>query len=74
MYELTVPYERAENMQNANVRKNNRYAPLVADIENRGFKCSAVAFEIGSRGYINNRNKLTLGGLLRRVKSKTNFL
>ena len=41
--------------------------------KDRGFKCSHVAFEIGSRGYINNRNKLALGGLLRRVKSKTKF-
>ena len=74
LYELTVPYERAENMQNAHTR--NRYSPLVYDIKDRGFKCSHVAFEIGLRGYINKRNKrkaFALGGLLRRVKSRTKF-
>ena len=39
LYELSVSYERAENTENAHSRKNNRYAPLVADIEARGFKC-----------------------------------
>ena len=73
LYELSVSYERAENTENAHKRKNERYAPLVADIEAQGFKCSCVSFEIGSRGYINNRNKLALGGLLRLMKSKTKF-
>ena len=45
LYELTVPYESAANMQNAHTRKNNRYAPLVDDIKDRGFKCSHEAFE-----------------------------
>ena len=73
LYELSVSYERKENTENAHSRKNNRYAPLVADIEARGFKCSCVCFEIGSRGYINNRNKVALGGLLRLMKSKVKF-
>ena len=68
-----MPYESAANTQNAHTRKNERYASLVDDIKDRGFKCSHVAFEIGSKGYIDNRNKLALGGLLRRVKSKTKF-
>ena len=73
LYELTVPYERAENTQNAHTRKNNRYSPLVDDIKDRGFKCSHVAFEIGSRGYIDNRNKLALGRMLKLTKSKCKF-
>ena len=71
MYELTVSYER--NVDDANVRKTNRYAGLEADIEANGFKCSTVCFEIGQRGHINNRNKVALGGFLRLTKSKTKF-
>ena len=33
LYELTVPYESAANTQNARTGKNNRYSPLVDDIQ-----------------------------------------
>ena len=71
LYELTVPFEH--NVDNANTLKKNKYAPLVEDIEANGFKCFSVCFEIGCRGYINNRNKLALGSLLKISKSKTKF-
>ena len=69
--ELTVPYESATS--GANQRKESRYAPLVTDIESRGFSCTNINFEIGARGYINNRNKLALGRMLKLTKSKTKF-
>ena len=68
LYELTVSYER--NVDDANIRKTNRYAGLEADIKSNGFKCSTVCFEIGQRGYINNRNKLALGSFLRLTRTK----
>ena len=71
LYELTVSYER--NVDDANIRKTNRYAGLEADIESNGFECSTVCFEIGQCGYINSRNKLALGGFLRLTKRKTKF-
>ena len=71
LYELTVSYER--NLEGANEHKRNKYAPLVDDIEENGYKCFCVCFEIGSRGYINNRNKLALGGLLKLTNSNTKF-
>ena len=69
LYELTVAYESANS--GANQRKENRYAPLVTDIENNGFVCINVNFEIGPRGYIDNRNKCALGRLLKLSKSKS---
>ena len=69
--ELTVAYESATS--GANQRKENRYAGLVTDIESRGFKCTNINFEIGSRGYIDNRNKLALGRMLKLTKSKCKF-
>ena len=60
--ELTAAYESSTS--GANQRKECRYAPLVTDIESRGFSCTNINFEIGARGYINNRNKLALGRML----------
>ena len=54
--ELTVAYESATS--GANQRKEDRYASLVTDIESRGFSCTNINFEIGSRGFVNNTNKL----------------
>ena len=58
LYELTVDYESANS--GANQRKENRYASLVSDIEKNGFTCVNVNFEIGTRGFIDNRNKCAL--------------
>ena len=58
LYELTVAYESANS--GANQRKENRYASLVSDIEKNGFTCVNVNFEIGTRGFIDNRNKCAL--------------
>ena len=50
LLELTVPFE--SNVITAQDRKTLRYAPLVADIESRGFRCSLHTVEIGARGII----------------------
>ena len=50
LLELTVPYE--SNVISAQDRKTQRYAPLVADIESNGFRCSLYTVEIGARGII----------------------
>ena len=66
--ELTVPFE--PNINKAEKRKTDRYAGLVLDIQGRGFNVSAINLEIGSRGYINVRNKLALKSLLRKMRCK----
>ena len=36
LFELTVCFERADNIESAYQRKYNRYSPLAADIEESG--------------------------------------
>ena len=48
--ELTCPFTR--NIEAANKRKRERYEFLVTDIEEAGYKCSNLPFEIGSRGHV----------------------
>ena len=68
---LTVAYESATS--DANQRKETQYLSLVTDIEDRGFSCTNINFATGSRGYINNRNMLALGQMLKIAKGKTKF-
>ena len=58
LVELTVPFTR--NIEAANSRKRLRYEFLDSDITERGFKCSNMPLEIGSRGHISARNRETL--------------
>ena len=53
--ELSVPFE--SNITKAREFKTNKYASLVMDIENAGFKCNLICFEVGSRGLITGNNK-----------------
>ena len=46
--ELTVPFET--NIVNAHQRKADRYAPLIAGLEELDFTCTFHSFVIGSRG------------------------
>ena len=48
LLELTIPFEL--NFVAASVRKADRYASLIADIEANGYKCDFFSFEFGSRG------------------------
>ena len=59
--ELTCPFTR--NIEAANSRKRARYEFLTSDIEEAGFKCNNMPFEIGSRGHVTRNNRITLAEL-----------
>ena len=44
LFELTVCFERADNIQSANQRKYNRYSSLTTDIQDRGYICKNIPF------------------------------
>ena len=69
--ELTCSFER--NMDNANARKTLKYTALKQDIEDQGYICSLIPFEVGSRGYINRKSKIQLLNVFIENKIKTNF-
>ena len=48
LLELTCSFER--NAEAANLRKSLRYTTLKNDLEDSGYKCLLVPFEVGSRG------------------------
>ena len=58
LYKLTAPFEL--NIESSNSFKKDKYQCLKNDIEENGYKCHLVPFEIGSRGYIPRRVKLSL--------------
>ena len=55
LLELTCSFER--NAEAANLRKSLRYTTLKNDLEDSGYKCLLVPFEVGSRGYISSATK-----------------
>ena len=69
LLELTCSFE--SNFESANKRKTERYACLAADIEALDYQCNNLPFEIGSRGYINMKNKSTLTALHQLWQPKT---
>ena len=56
--ELTSPLEG--NIEAAYQRKMTKYTPLKIDLEEKGYSVSLVPFEIGSRGYVSQRNRENL--------------
>ena len=66
-----MPFET--NVDKANKLKTDRYAALVGDISDAGYKCTLIPFEIGSRGLITKSNKSRLRGLLRTLKSNVPY-
>ena len=58
------------SIKNAEDRKVRRYTSLQLDIERIGIKCIIYTLEIGSRGYINPKNKAILKAILSKVKIK----
>ena len=70
LVELTVPWESSQGLENARVRKDQRYEDLSADIKNNGFKCNSLQLEVGVRGYINPRNKGVLTHIAKLLKIK----
>ena len=53
--QLTCSFER--NSQAANLRKSLKYTTLKTDLEENGYKCFLVPFEVGSRGQIHKSTK-----------------
>ena len=70
LVELTVPWDSSANMGAALQRKTDRYNDLKTTIEGNGFKCSNLPLEIGTRGFINARNKSLLTHLCNTMKVK----
>ncbi len=69
LLELIVPFE--PNIDKAHETKLNRYASLVADIDNMTpWKCQVICLEIGSRGLITKDNKSRLKELFKIVGEK----
>ena len=61
LVELTCPFTR--NITAANTRKRKRYELLTSDIQEAGFTCMNLPFEIGSRGHVTLSNKNTLSSI-----------
>ena len=59
---LTVSFET--NTEEANLRKMKKYLPLQSDLEDLGFTVTLCPFEIGSRGFINKRNRGSISSTL----------
>ena len=58
--ELTMPFDRAANIEAAKTRKKARYEYLAADIRAGGYICINLPVEVGVRGYISPRNRESL--------------
>ena len=50
--------------------KANKYSNLVLDIENAGYKCNLICFEVGSRGLITKNNKSQFKQIAKIAQSK----
>ena len=66
LLELTCSFER--NSEAANIRKSLRYAALKSDLEQNGYKCFLVPFEVGSRGYIQRSTKSNIFNIFATMK------
>ena len=55
LLELTCSFEH--NAEAANLRKTLRYTALKSDLEDRGYRCLLVPFEVGSRGHVRKASK-----------------
>ena len=73
LFELTVSFEQADNIQAANRRKYDRYSPLSADINDAGFNCKNIPFEVGSRGHLTQENRSKLEVMHVLCKPRTKF-
>jgi hypothetical protein len=55
--ELSIPFET--NIYDRHTTKHNKYSPLAADLENRGWNTTLLCLEVGSRGLITSQNSKT---------------
>ena len=70
LLELTCCFEK--NEQSAHARKNERYNALKTDLEERGYICHLIPFEVGSRGHVSRANKTNLMNIFATNKLKAN--
>ena len=49
-----------KNAEAVNIRKTLRYNALKSDLENRGYRCLLVPFEVGSRGHVRKASNVQL--------------
>ena len=73
LFELTICFEREDNIAAANRRKYDRYTALTEDIQEAGYSCRNIPFEVGSRGHLTLENKSKLSIIHKLCKPKTNF-
>ena len=71
LIELTVSFET--NFEDAHARKTQRYSQMKSDLESKGFQCFLLPLEVGSRGHISKKNKITIVNTLVRNKLKLRF-
>ena len=48
------------NIMSANARKSLKYTQLKLDLEQAGYSCSLLPFELWSRGYVSKSNRANL--------------
>ena len=70
LLELTCSFE--SNIEAANIRKTTKYSALKSDLEDKGFTCHLLPFEVGSRGYVSRANKSNLMNIFMANKLKPN--
>ena len=73
LFELTICFEKPGNMEAANQRKYDRYTALCSDIQDAGFTCKNIPFEVGSRGHLTLENRSRLSIMHKLCKPKSNF-
>ena len=66
LFELTVSFEK--NADSTNLRISTKYIDLTSDIRINGCSLECIHFEIGSRGYINSRNKKTIIDTIKKTR------
>ena len=71
LVELTVPFE--PNIVSAHLRKVNKYASLVSDLQDKGLTVDFLALEVGSRGYISPENLKALKQLTKMSHVNVSF-
>ena len=70
LLELTCSFE--SNSASAHARKMTKYTTLKLDLEDKGYYCMLVPFEVGSRGHIFKQTRLNLMNIFVLNKLKPN--
>ena len=71
LLELTCSFER--NAEAAFIRKSMKYTTLKSDLEDKGYRCFLVPFEVGSRGHIRKSTKSNIFNISSTMKISANF-